>query len=127
MPSDAARVCARIRAGIPIRPRGSSVDVRITIGPMDPVVRRTVDREDEEQSLAIYNEVWSQSAITFDEVESFKSRMLAHQEGLVVLDGQTVGSSFVGPDGHGWRLSSLQATAETRRMVGPRSACGSRP
>jgi GNAT superfamily N-acetyltransferase len=74
---------------------------------MEPVIRRTAGREDEELSLAIYNEVWPRSAITFDEVESFKRRTLAYVDTLADLDGRTVGSAFVAiqperPDmGHG--------------------------
>ena len=62
---------------------------------MEPVVRRTVGREDEELSLAIYNEVWPQSAITFDEVVSFKASTLAYSDSLAEIDGRTVGSAFV--------------------------------
>jgi GNAT superfamily N-acetyltransferase len=62
---------------------------------MEPVVRRTAGREDEEMSLAIYNEVWPQNAITFDEVESFKASTLAYSDSLAEIDGLTVGSAFV--------------------------------
>ena len=62
---------------------------------MDVVVRRSVGREDEELSLAIYNEVWPRSAITFDEVESFKRSMIAYGDSLAELDGVTIGSAFV--------------------------------
>lgn len=64
-------------------------------GAMEPVVRRTAGREDEELSLAIYNEVWPLSAITFDEVESFKASTLAYSDSLAEVDGVTVGSAFV--------------------------------
>jgi GNAT superfamily N-acetyltransferase len=50
---------------------------------------------DEELSLAIYNQVWPQSAITFDEVESFKASTIAYSDSLAEMDGLTVGSAFV--------------------------------
>jgi GNAT superfamily N-acetyltransferase len=62
---------------------------------MGVVVRRTGGREDEERSLAIYNEVWPRSAITFDEVESFKRSTLAYTDSLALVDGRTVGSAFI--------------------------------
>jgi GNAT superfamily N-acetyltransferase len=62
---------------------------------MEPVVRRTAGREDEELSLAIYNEVWPRSAITFDEVESFKRATVAYVDSLACVDGRTAGSAFV--------------------------------
>jgi GNAT superfamily N-acetyltransferase len=62
---------------------------------MEPVIRRTAGREDEELSLAIYNEVWPRSAITFDEVESFKRATVAYVDSLAYLDNRTAGSAFV--------------------------------
>lgn len=67
---------------------------------MEPLVRRSASREDEERSLAIYNEVWPQSAITLDEVESFKASTLAYSDSLAEVDGRTVGSAFVAIQPH---------------------------
>jgi len=94
MSMDAARVRARIRAGIPIPADGPGPGSNYDWA-MHPVVRRTAGREDEELSLAIYNQVWPLSAITFDEVESFKASTLAYSDSLVEIDGLTVGSAFV--------------------------------
>lgn len=62
---------------------------------MEPVTRWTAGREDEERSLAIYCEVWPLSAITMNEVESFKRSSLAYADNLAWIDGETVGSGFV--------------------------------
>ena len=91
---DAARSVPWVGPAFPstltVSGRGSNYDWA-----MDPVVRRTTGREDEALSLAIYNEVWPQSAITFDEVESFKASTLAYSDSLAEIDGLTVGSAFV--------------------------------
>lgn len=62
---------------------------------MEPSVCPTADRDDELLSLAIYNEVWPRSAVTMDEVDSFKRSTLAYADHLAQLDGRTVGSGFV--------------------------------
>jgi GNAT superfamily N-acetyltransferase len=62
---------------------------------MELFVRRTVGRDDDDASLAIYNEVWPRRAVTMAEVDSFKRSALAEQDHLAVLDGTPVGSGFV--------------------------------
>ena len=51
-----------------------------------PKVRPCADEEDEQRTLAIYNTVWPSSAITMDEVRSFKSQTLDYGD-------------FIGPGG----------------------------
>ena len=41
-----------------------------------PEIRPCATEEDEQHTLAIYNAVWPTSAITMDEVRSFKSQTL---------------------------------------------------
>ena len=62
---------------------------------MNALVRRTAGRDDEQLSLAIYNDVWPRGAVTLDEVESFKRSTLAYVDHLAILDGEPVGSGFV--------------------------------
>jgi len=50
------------------------------------VIRPCATEEDEQQTLAIYNTVWPSSAITMDEVRSFKSQTLDYGD-------------FIGPGG----------------------------
>src|SRR5687768_11556543 len=61
---------------------------------MDPVIRPAAGPEDDARSLAIYNEVWPQSAVSMDEVESYKRSVRAWADYLALLDGEVVGSVF---------------------------------
>ncbi len=51
-----------------------------------PKIRLCADEEDEQRTLAIYNAVWPTSAVTMDEVRSFKSQTLDYGD-------------FIGPGG----------------------------
>jgi GNAT superfamily N-acetyltransferase len=62
---------------------------------MDVQVRPTASREDDERSLAIYNEVWPRVAVSMGEVDSFKRSAIAWADRLAVIDGATIGSAFV--------------------------------
>jgi len=62
---------------------------------MDVIVRQTATRDDESVSLAIYNAVWPRSAVTMDEVDSYKGSSIAYADHLAMLDGQPVGSGAV--------------------------------
>lgn len=62
---------------------------------MELTVRPTVGRDDDDVSLAIYNEVWPRRAVTMAEVDSFKRSALAEQDHLAVLDATPVASGFV--------------------------------
>jgi GNAT superfamily N-acetyltransferase len=59
-------------------------------------VRATANREEERQSLDIYNTVTPRDAVTMEDVDSFKRGLLAHGDNLAWLDGELVGSAFVG-------------------------------
>jgi mycothiol synthase len=58
-------------------------------------VRPCRDENDEELTLAVYNDVWPLDAITMDEVRSFKQAMLDYGDYLAVLDGVPVGSCAI--------------------------------
>ena len=62
---------------------------------MASLVRRTARREDEQQSLEIYNAVWPMDAVTMKEVDSFKESTVAYADHLAWLDDKPVGSGFV--------------------------------
>jgi len=62
---------------------------------MDITVRQTATRDDEAVSLAIYNSVWPRSAVTMDEVDSYKRSSIAYADHLALLDGRPVGSGVV--------------------------------
>jgi mycothiol synthase len=62
---------------------------------MEILVRPTAGRDDDDVSLAIYNEVWPRRAVTMAEVDSFKRSALAEQDHLAVIHGTPVGSGFV--------------------------------
>ncbi len=67
---------------------------------METVVRRAIDRTDEELSLAIHNDVWPRHAVSMDEVDSFKRSARAHADYVVFLDDEPVGSAFVAISPH---------------------------
>lgn len=62
---------------------------------MELLVRPAAGRDDDELSLAIYNEVWPRRAVSMDEVDSFKRSVRTHADLLAFLDGKAVGSGFV--------------------------------
>jgi mycothiol synthase len=63
-------------------------------------VRRVTNRDDEELSLALYNEVWPRHAVSMDEVDSFKASVLAYLDLVVDLDGDPAGSAFIAVQPH---------------------------
>lgn len=94
------RACQTLTAGSRVPgPRLRSPDRSLGCSSYDclvePAVRPAADRDDELLSLAIYNEVWPRSAVTLDEVDSFKRSTLAYADHLAQLGGRTVGSGFV--------------------------------
>jgi GNAT superfamily N-acetyltransferase len=58
-------------------------------------IRRVESRDDEQVSLALYNEVWPRHAVTMDEVDSVKAAVVAHADLLAEIDGQPAGSAFI--------------------------------
>ena len=64
-------------------------------------IARCAHESDKELSLAVYNAVWPQDAITMDEVRSFEASLVAHGDFLARVDGEPAGSGYgaIGP----WR------------------------
>lgn len=62
---------------------------------MDITVRETATRADEAASLAIYNVVWPRSAVTMDEVDSYKRSVIAYADHLAILGNEPIGSASV--------------------------------
>jgi GNAT superfamily N-acetyltransferase len=58
-------------------------------------VRPTANRDEEQQSLDIYNVVCPRDAVTIEDVDSFKRGLLGHVDLLAWLDGRLAGSAFV--------------------------------
>lgn len=58
-------------------------------------VRPCADTADEERSLAIYNAVWPDDAVSMGEAESFKSAMREYQDYLAFAEREPVGSAVV--------------------------------
>lgn len=62
---------------------------------MEVSIRSVASRDDEQVSLALYNEVWPRHAVTMDEVDSVKAAVIAHADFLADIDGRAVGSAFI--------------------------------
>lgn len=59
-------------------------------------VRPARGDSDQEVSLAIHNAVWPRDAVSMDELRSFQGHLVAWADHLALVDGEPVGSGYVG-------------------------------
>jgi GNAT superfamily N-acetyltransferase len=77
---------------------------------MDRMVRQAAGPEDDERSLAIYNEVWPRAAVSMAEVDSYKGSVRAWADFLALIDDEAVGSAFVAIEPSRPDIGSLSLT-----------------
>jgi GNAT superfamily N-acetyltransferase len=80
---------------------------------MDRMVRQAAGPEDDERSLAIYNEVWPRAAVAMAEVDSYKGSVRAWADFLALIDDEAVGSAFVAIEPSRPDIGSLSLTVLT--------------